>query len=522
MSAQQIDSVIQTAIAEGILPPGTARRKDNDRPWPVVLLTALGAWLAAIPLAAIIFLSLGGLLSKGPGPYIIGLVVLGATIATLRKKDLPLFLEQLAVPGLLVAGAMLGSALFRDVSDNFAAAILAMTACAVAFLVPRSWLRILLGAAACAMAAIAMVPDSLYGRAAFFWLALHCVLAVWLGTQLFVKNLPITLLGAFSTGWLVTVLAGLAFWTGMTFLAGASLFGSHGGDTGPLMPQPWNTIAQASSLALAIAAAVWMARCWPSLKAPWSAFSALILAALAWLMPSLGAVLLVMAICAGHKRWQLAILAGLSAAWIIGAFYYQVTFPLATKAIMMVVAGALLGGIAWLALRGKAAASSPSQPAKPGSRKAQLGIALTALAVLAVANIGIWQKETLIAEGRPVFIELAPVDPRSLMQGDFMRLAFRLPPTPAGAAGRIRAVGKIDAKGIVTLHKLDTGAPLAKDEIAIELTPRAGAWTVVTNAWYFKEGEAARFERAKYGEFRVNAQGRALLVGLRGPALEAL
>ena len=44
----------------------------------------------------------------------------------------------------------------------------------------------------------------------------------------------------------------------------------------------------------------------------------------------------------------------------------------------------------------------------------------------------------------------------------------------------------------------------------------------MTDAWYFKEGEAARWARAKYGEFRVDASGRALLVGLRGPELEAL
>jgi uncharacterized membrane-anchored protein len=522
MNGTQLDSVIRAAISEGILPPGAATRTESERPWPVVLLTALGAWLAAIPLSAIIFLSLDGVLSKGAGPYIVGMIVLGATVAMMRRKKLPLFVEQLTVPGLLVAGCIIGAGLYRDVSDNLAAATLAMITAAVAFLLPRNWLRVLLGAAACALAALALVPRSVHSETFTFWLALHCVLGVWVATQFFGRELRTTALEWFSVGWLVTVLAGLAFWSGMTFLAGASLFGPQGGNTGPLMQQPGNSIAQATSLALAIGAALWIARCWPSMKAPWSAFSALILVALSWLTPSLGAVLLVLSICAGHKRWRLAILAGVAAAWIIGAFYYQVRFPLATKAIIMVVAGALLGAIAWMALRGKLVIASPSLAPTPGVRKTQLSIALSALAVLAVANIGIWQKETLIAEGRPVFIELAPVDPRSLMQGDYMRLGFRLPRTPAGASGRISAVGKIDAKGVVVLDKYDVGAPLAPDEIAIQLTPRAGSWTVVTDAWYFKEGDAKRYERARYGEFRVNAKGRALLVGLRGPALEKL
>ena len=54
-------------------------------------------------------------------------------------------------------------------------------------------------------------------------------------------------------------------------------------------------------------------------------------------------------------------------------------------------------------------------------------IGLAAVATLAAVNVAIWQKEALIAEGRPVYVELAPVDPRSLIQGDYMRLNFRLP-----------------------------------------------------------------------------------------------
>ena len=167
------------------------------------------------------------------------------------------------------------------------------------------------------------------------------------------------------------------------------------------------------------------------------------------------------------------------------------------------------------------------------------GIALSALAVLLVANAGIWQKEEIIAHGQPIFVELAPVDPRSLMQGDFMRLNFRLPaeaiadraPTWNGGNGgnggllsveRPRVIARRDAKGVATMLREDRGAARAADELAIELTPKDGRWILVTDAWFFKEGEAKRWEAARYGEFRVDANGRALLVGLRGPNLEAL
>jgi uncharacterized membrane-anchored protein len=148
--------------------------------------------------------------------------------------------------------------------------------------------------------------------------------------------------------------------------------------------------------------------------------------------------------------------------------------------------------------------------------------------VLAVANLGIWQKESLIARGEPVFVELAPVDPRSLMQGDFMRLNFRVPGELQSAfdglvsTQRPRAVGQRDARGVLALKRIDDGSPLAPGEMRIELTPKDGRWVLVTDAWFFREGEAARWSAARFGEFRVDADGRALLVGLRGAQLEQL
>ena len=41
-----------------------------------------------------------------------------------------------------------------------------------------------------------------------------------------------------------------------------------------------------------------------------------------------------------------------------------------------------------------------------------------------MANGSIWQREQLLGSGRVVILELAPVDPRSLMQGDYMALTF--------------------------------------------------------------------------------------------------
>ena len=148
--------------------------------------------------------------------------------------------------------------------------------------------------------------------------------------------------------------------------------------------------------------------------------------------------------------------------------------------------------------------------------------------MLLVANAAIWQKEQLIARGRPVFVELEPVDPRSLMQGDYMRLRFRLPPEVLEGAGglldnkRPMVVALRDARDVATVVRLHRGEPLAAGEMRIELTPVGGDWVLVSDAWSFAEGEGERWAKARYGEFRVDADGRALLVGLRGANREQL
>ena len=66
------------------------------------------------------------------------------------------------------------------------------------------------------------------------------------------------------------------------------------------------------------------------------------------------------------------------------------------------------------------------------------------------------------------------------------------------------------------------GEALGANELRIELNPKNGQWTLVTDAWFFREGEAERWQRARFGEFRVGADGRALLVGLSDERLVAI
>ena len=139
-----------------------------------------------------------------------------------------------------------------------------------------------------------------------------------------------------------------------------------------------------------------------------------------------------------------------------------------------------------------------------------------ALLVLVSVNASIVAKERIKTNGERIFLELAPVDPRSLMQGDYMALRFRIAEQiPTESSGSVPLL--VDARGVATVNP-DPQAGGLKLRYRI----RNGAVWVGTNAYFFEEGAAQQFERARYGEFRVDRDsGEAVLVRLRGENLEA-
>jgi uncharacterized membrane-anchored protein len=149
------------------------------------------------------------------------------------------------------------------------------------------------------------------------------------------------------------------------------------------------------------------------------------------------------------------------------------------------------------------------------------------LVVLAVVNWGIYARERLLTEGRVVLLELAPVDPRSLMQGDYMALRFRAAndafgggPSKEAEDGRI--VVKLDARGVGQFVRRDGGSPLGEGEVAMRYRVREGNVKFATNAFFFQEGTAKNYETARFGEFRVAPSGEMLLTAMRGKDLEPL
>lgn len=142
--------------------------------------------------------------------------------------------------------------------------------------------------------------------------------------------------------------------------------------------------------------------------------------------------------------------------------------------------------------------------------------------LLAVINVDIASKERQLAEGTVVRFALAPVDPRSLMQGDYMALAYALETPILGALTEEERAGSLNAYVWVTLDEhaqahfvaIDRGEPKPADVQRVQFRLRDGQIKLASNAWFFEEGSAARFDNARYGEFRLGDDGTVLLSAL--------
>lgn len=543
---------IERARVEGLAPAADAQ---VPRPWPVVLLTALGAWLAVPPFLLLFATLFGGDWDQGPMPYVEGIALVALAVVLLRKPSTPLFLEQAAVPLLPTGLACLGYGLVRDLSRADAAWVGLLIGAGLIALLKQGWLRSLLGIGM-AMLAGFLGHLALEGVAPRDWYERGGGLSLAAAALLLAEGLLLMLLqrrlgreartaGAAAAlepalvGWWVSVLAIHAVAAGWSFVAAGPMGGGvlMQGMAEVLTPSHRVLIGASRALAvlLTLAGAFWLLRRWRPAGAIRLLPPLVVLAALAALMPALGGILLLLALMVSTRRWRLAMLAGVAAVWALGALYYEWRLPLAHKSLALVVAGVALAAWArWLAWHPTAGGSTTgASRAVLAMRGAPAVLVGAGVLVLVVVNLSIASRERLIAEGRPVFVKLAPVDPRSLMQGDFMRLSYELPgvdwrsrldrEVPLLWGERPRIAVMVDARGIAHSPRLlaPGEAPPAGSQL-LELTPKGGGWTFVSDAWFFREGEARRWEPARYGEFRVTPEGKGLLVGVVGEDLKPL
>lgn len=147
-------------------------------------------------------------------------------------------------------------------------------------------------------------------------------------------------------------------------------------------------------------------------------------------------------------------------------------------------------------------------------------IGVTAVVILGFVNFEIAGKERIVREGTTVLLELAPVDPRSLLQGDYMALRYALANEVARAAAgqRVRdgrIVIELDESGVARFVAIYAGGPLAEGQHLLQFRKRGQSVRLASDAWLFEEGTAEDYRRSRFGELRVAGDGEAVLVAVR-------
>lgn len=170
----------------------------------------------------------------------------------------------------------------------------------------------------------------------------------------------------------------------------------------------------------------------------------------------------------------------------------------------------------------------PSKLLKGILRVLQLKKSRTLLAILGlviplvIANTSIMAYEHILSTGNIIRLEMEPADPRSLMQGDYMSITYTLENEIRSELNKLDDAQKVnmiyahytlDEKGVARLQSISS------DKSADNLTLRFKLYydtpiLYLSHDYFFEEGNAMSLEKAKYAEFRVNPQGKAVITAL--------
>ena len=148
------------------------------------------------------------------------------------------------------------------------------------------------------------------------------------------------------------------------------------------------------------------------------------------------------------------------------------------------------------------------------SKTKKIILAINLLLVLVFFVLSVLSKEATLANSRQILVQLAPVDPRSLMQGDYMALNYSI-------TGRIRDNGgkdvvvKVDDDNVATFVRQQNDKTLNDGELLIRWTTnKRGRKSIGADNYFFQEGTGDKYAVAHYGLLRVDSDGNCVLVGL--------
>ena len=148
------------------------------------------------------------------------------------------------------------------------------------------------------------------------------------------------------------------------------------------------------------------------------------------------------------------------------------------------------------------------------SKTKKIILAINLLLVLVFFVLSVLSKEATLANSRQILVQLAPVDPRSMMQGDYMALDYTITRHIWVGGGKYVVV-KVDDDNVATYVRQQDDKTLNDGELLLRWTTnKRGRKSIGADNYFFQEGTGDKYVLAHYGLLRVDSDGNCILVGL--------
>ena len=153
-------------------------------------------------------------------------------------------------------------------------------------------------------------------------------------------------------------------------------------------------------------------------------------------------------------------------------------------------------------------------------------IIINLVLILLFVNYAIIKKEKTLSEGQLVLLELAPVDPRSLMQGDYMDLRYKITrlesfnekqdtPKNETISNKGYIVISLGQNNVAKKLRIQSDVkPLNPNEFLLKYHKNKYQIYLGSESYFFEEGNSDKYTKAKYGALKIDKNGNAILVGL--------
>jgi uncharacterized membrane-anchored protein len=140
------------------------------------------------------------------------------------------------------------------------------------------------------------------------------------------------------------------------------------------------------------------------------------------------------------------------------------------------------------------------------------------LLLLAFVNYSAIQKEKIIDNGKLIFLELIENNAKSpLIQGDMVKLKYKIVQGVRFDTLYKRGfiVVKLDSNSKAERVRFQPGYDSKSDnEYLIEYNKSYFSLNIGAENYFIQQGDSKKYEQAKYGGVKVDANGNSLLMGL--------